>query len=127
MTGLILGTTLLINSSQAQTVNLPDSIAARVIDELIIKDYLVTVVQKQDSIITTYHHKDSLAQREIFLYTLNKKDYETRLANKDSLLVMKEKENKDLRKAKRKIWFQNQALKLSLIIEAIAIAALLII
>lgn len=90
LTGFLIGTLLLINSlsysqvEPSRVVVLPDSIVAKIIDELIIKDHLVFELNKKDSIITVYQQKNDNLSIQVGFYKLNEEEYKT--------IILKERE-----------------------------------
>ena len=90
-------------AAQDKEICLPDSIVAKIIDDLVIKDHLVYKVNLQDSIIQVYQHKDSLSTVEIQKYKLKEKEYKIVVEALEQQLKIVESENKDLRIERTKL------------------------
>lgn len=105
--GYVLGILLLISSlafsqvkDEPKVVILPDDIAAKVIDELIVKDHLVFELQEKDSIIVAYELDINNLKVEVGMYKLNEVDFNTIIAKEREKTALKDKE---LRKANLKL------------------------
>lgn len=73
------------------SVTIPDTVAARVIDDLIIKDGLVKEVEAKDSVISTFHHKDSTYIETLAIH-------EAKHVQQDSIISKQDIQNKNLNK-----------------------------
>lgn len=130
LSGLFLGILLLISSlaySQVDTtkyVILPDDIAAKVIDELIVKDHLVFELQKKDSIIVAYQLDVNNLKVEVGMYKLNEVDFNTIITKEREKNTLKDRE---LKVANRKVlWGRVEKVGLAILATAELIVILVL-
>lgn len=103
-----------------------DSINAKIIDELLIKDGLDYKVHIQDTIISKYIHKDSIQNKEIRLVKQQVKEYEIITSNQQVINDSLIKEKKELKKELRKERLKKGLFKSLVIVEGIAIIVLIL-
>lgn len=106
--------------------NRSDSINAKVIDELLIKDGLDYKVHIQDTIISKYVHKDSIQSKEIGLVKQQVKEYEIITSNQQVINDSLIKEKKELKKELRKQRLKKGLFKSLVIVEGIVIIVLIL-
>jgi hypothetical protein len=107
-------------------VCIPDSIASKVIDELLVKDHLVFKVEKQDSVITVLYKSLEGKDEKIEIYKTNEEEYKTITAKLEEIIKLREAKIKDLEKQVRKINFKGIALTVVVAVETAVIAVLVI-
>lgn len=106
---------------------LPDYVISNIVDELIVKDGLVYKVSLQDSVIQVLQESESKNRVIIGEYKLKEEEYKAiveRAKEREDLLTA---QNKDLEKSNRRRNFGNALLKGGLVIETLAIVALIVV
>lgn len=124
--GLFLGILLSISSPAQDTVTIPDSIAAKVIDELIIKDGMVIELHKKDSMLTVFANRIINKDNIIYEYKLKEDQYKLITSNNEEIKRVLLKERTDLKKQLRKEKLKKAFTKVLVIAEAIIIVILVI-
>lgn len=104
MKKLLIGLVLVILSSTKiySQVTLTDSVAKKIIKELIIKDNQSIIINLQDSTLKVYAHKDSLQQKEISNYKLTVKQYKTLVTSLEEINKLSQEQIKYIKKQKKR-------------------------
>jgi len=80
---------------------IPDSIAAKVIDELIVNDHLTFTVAKQDSIIMVYGRDLANKSTAIRILKTNEEEYKKIIARLEEIVKIRDAQIIDLKKKNR--------------------------
>lgn len=112
--------------SKGDSVTIPDTIAAAVMDDLILKDGLVDEVQLKDSIIFKYVHRDSIQGSIIATHELKDIKQDSIMYNQNEIIKSHVQEKKELKRELRKEKVNKVAHKVLIIGQAILIIALTI-
>lgn len=106
--GLLIVTLLIAFNTDAQNkeVIIPDSIAQRVIEDLVRKDYLEYTVTHQDSLIRVYELREGNYRELINSYKLNEEQYKFVISNIEKVNEIRAAKIKDLEKQHKKVKFK---------------------
>jgi hypothetical protein len=88
-----------IASYGQKQICLEDTIVAKMIDELIVKDHLQFTVNELDSTLTIYKNTVDSLRGEVVVLKLDAKDYNTAVTALREDVILKNSEIRDLRKA----------------------------
>lgn len=88
---------LLSFTTKAQETCVPDSIFAKMVDELIVKDGMEYELNKKDSTLTIYAHKDSLQRESIKIYKIKEGEWTGIVSKLEEREKIKDAEIKDLK------------------------------
>jgi len=106
--GLLIVMLLIVFNTDAQNreVVIPDSIAQKVIEDLVRKDYLEYTVSHQDSLIRIYEVREGHYQTLISSYKLNEEQYKFVISNLEKVNEIRAARIKDLEKQHKKAKFK---------------------
>ena len=99
MIGLLIS---LATVTKGQDLPIPESTVSKVIDRLIVCEGYEYKLNKQDSVITVYKHKDSVNLEIIAQYKLNTTEYENIIKDLKELNTIAQAEKADLRRELRR-------------------------
>ena len=88
--------------AQNSVVILPDSIALRVMEDLLLSDHLKVQVNLQDSIIRVYELRDTHYQQIIASYKVSEEQYQLIIGNMEKINKIQDAKMKDQIKLEKK-------------------------